>query len=135
MSLPSIPVLLSIPGKGSTALSSEVLFPESTAALLCTSLGIYAPLSLRSCDVMDKDPPLRRADKNPHTEVLCHSCVTPRAPSSPRIFFFFLSVLDLHCYMGISLVVTSEGLLSICSAWTSRCSDFSCCSGVQALGV
>lgn len=89
MSLPSIPVLLSIPGKGSTALSSEVLFPESTAALLCTSLGIYAPLSLRSWDVMDKDPPLRRADKNPHTEVLCHSCVTPRAPSSPRIFFFF----------------------------------------------
>ena len=29
---------------------------------------------------------------------------------------------------------TSKGLLANCGAWTSHCSDFSCCSGVQALG-
>ena len=83
---------------------------------------------------MDKEAPLRRADKNPHTKVLCHSCVIPRAASSPRNFFFFLAVLDLRFYTGFSLVVTSKGLLANCGAWTSHCSDFSCCSGVQALG-
>ena len=50
------------------------------------------------------------------------------------LFILFLAVLDLHFYVGFSLVVESRVLLSNCSAQASHCGDFSCC-GAQGLGT
>ena len=46
-------------------------------------------------------------------------------------FFFFLSVLGLHCCMWVFSSGSEWGLLSSCSAWTSHCGSFSCW-GAQA---
>ena len=47
------------------------------------------------------------------------------------LFCFVLTVLDLPCFLGFSLVEVSEKLLSSCSAWATHSSGFAC--GVQAL--
>lgn len=42
-------------------------------------------------------------------------------------FTFFFPVLDLHCCVGLSLVVVSRGYSLSWGVWPSHCADFSCC--------